>query len=135
MVRQLFTQHDWRPLEDAVNTLRLNLGRYALFFYNEFAPEVIAVLWRPSTFQPKPFSAVNSEYVRPVEIDDWKSDSLAVENIKDFLRELQHDTRDIVVDVKLFDVRSAGRRLESPQKTHKRDIAQVGSQSDGEDST
>lgn len=134
-ITHFFTQHDWRPLEDTVNTLRLTLGRYALFFYNEFAPEVIAVLWRPSTFQPKPFTAVNSEYVCPVEFNNWKSDSLAVENVKDFLRELTHATRDIVVDVKLFNSRSSRRRSETPAEAQKRDIAEVGSGSDSEDSS
>ena len=71
-------------------------------FYNEFTPEVLAVLWRPSAFEPKPFTAVDSEYVRPVEDTSWKSDSLIVENMNDFLREIREATRDIVVDVKLF---------------------------------
>lgn len=110
------------------------MGRYALFFYNEYAPEVIAVLWRPSSFKPKPFSAVNSEYLRPVEFNDWQSDSLAVENIKDFLREIKHYTRDIVVDVKLFGDQYTGLRLERPHLAQKRVIDQVDSNSDNEDS-
>jgi hypothetical protein len=87
---------------------------------NEFAPEVIAILWRPSTFQPKIFTAINSESVRPVEHKDWKSDSMVVDNVKDFMRELSRATRDIVIDIKVFDDRSKKRETESsrePQKT------------------
>mmetsp|Transcript_2252 Transcript_2252/g.3339 ORF Transcript_2252/g.3339 Transcript_2252/m.3339 type:complete len:1276 (+) Transcript_2252:234-4061(+) len=95
--------YDWNPIRDTVDLLRLQLGSRALFFYNEFASQVIAVLWRPTAFKPKVFSAINSELTRPVGDSDWKKDNMGVDNICDIMRELKQVSQDVVVDMKILD--------------------------------
>jgi len=55
----------WRPIETAIARLRYHFGHLIVFFYNEFTPNAIAMLWRPNAFASKPFSAINSEYKIP----------------------------------------------------------------------
>lgn len=64
----------WNPIESLVSTLRSKYGRYALFFYNELAPEVIGLVWRPDAFKALSFSAMTAEYAMPQEADpkSWK---------------------------------------------------------------
>ena len=73
-----------------------------MFFYNALCPEVIGVLWRP-IFAPRQFSALASEYSRPVQDRDWKSDTLVTVNVNDILREVANIATDVVVDTKVFD--------------------------------
>ena len=92
---------EWTPVKQLVRKLRHELGDLALFFYNEFCPDVIAVLWRPTS--PRPFSAMNSEFARPVLQHNWKTDTLVTRNIRDVIREAGQYTGNIVVDTKVFD--------------------------------
>lgn len=94
---------EWRPAQEAVQALRAKLGPLALFFYNDLCPDVLAVVWRRPLFQPRSFSAINSEYVQPVTVDDWKSDTMVTLNVGDILRETALYTTDIVVAIKVFD--------------------------------
>lgn len=57
--------HEWQPVKSLVHSLRSKYSKYAVFFYNEFAPDVIAMIWRPDAFKPQPFSAIVSEFKRP----------------------------------------------------------------------
>jgi len=93
--------HSWNPVECVLKKLRSKFGHLAVFFYNEYAPDIIAILWRPKSLQSHPFSVLHSEYKRPVE-DNWKDDSLASMNTEDILRELHFHVRDIVIDVKVM---------------------------------
>uniref|UniRef100_A0A7S4JAR4 U3 small nucleolar RNA-associated protein 22 n=1 Tax=Odontella aurita TaxID=265563 RepID=A0A7S4JAR4_9STRA len=95
----------FQPVESLVEELRRRFGRFAVFFYNDLAPDVIAVLWRPDVYVPQPFSAMHSEYRRPVE-DDWKEDGLVIANADDVLREMVHLARGVALDVKVLDDRS-----------------------------
>jgi len=97
--------YDWQPVEHLVACLRQKFGSYAVFFYNNLAPDVIAMLWRPSTFVTQPFSAMNSNYKRPV-MDEWQSDSLVVTNPDDIMREIHHLSRNVVVDILVLDDKS-----------------------------
>mmetsp|Transcript_54439 Transcript_54439/g.81025 ORF Transcript_54439/g.81025 Transcript_54439/m.81025 type:complete len:80 (+) Transcript_54439:185-424(+) len=63
------------------------------------------MLWRPSTFVTQPFSAMNSNYKRPV-MDEWQSDSLVVTNPDDIMREIHHLSRNVVVDILVLDDKS-----------------------------
>lgn len=116
--------------------LRQKLGNHALFFYNALTPEVIGLVWRPTSFRPKAFSAVSSESVRPISDGNWKSDSMAMDNVKDFLRELHHTTRDLIVDIKILDDRSHKREsTTTPSKkknTKKRALSKEVSESDSD---
>jgi hypothetical protein len=94
---------DWRPVEEMVQTLRNKFGSCALFSYNDLSPEVVGMLWRPISFMPHAFSAMNSEFVLPIEQQDWKTDSLVIRNTSDLLREMKQYTNDIVVDMKVLD--------------------------------
>ena len=104
-------QHNFFPVERMVQELRRKFGPLALFFYNDLTPEVVAVLWRPTCFIAQPFGAMNSEFARPVDDDNWKTDSMVLDNMKDLLRELSMYTADIVVGVKLIDDRSVKRKI------------------------
>lgn len=86
-----------------IGLMRRRFGSVALFFYNRLSPEVIGVVWRPQSFRNQPFSAMNSEFARPVSHAEWKSDTLVVDNMADILRELSQYSKDIVLDVKVLD--------------------------------
>jgi len=95
----------WQPVKSVISSLRVKFGRYAIFFYNEFAPEVIGIVWRPKTFSTMPFSAMTAECVRPLEIDEkkWKNDSLVIRNPADLLREMSEYYQYVVTTVKIID--------------------------------
>jgi U3 small nucleolar RNA-associated protein 22 len=107
----LHLQHGWRPVEEVVQSLREKFGSLALFFFNELAPEVIGVLWRPTSFMPQPFSVMRSEYVRPVDDAKWQSDSMVVHNARDIFREISEYTDGVIANVKVLDDRSIKPRL------------------------
>jgi hypothetical protein len=65
--------------------------------------DVLGIVWRRPLYQPKSFSIINSQYVQPVTVDNWKSDTLVTINVGDVLREIIQYTTDIVVAVKVFD--------------------------------
>ena len=94
--------HDWRPVDALVNALRDNFGHHALFFYNDLCPDVIAVLWRPKVFVPKPFSVMGSEFAQPCVASGWKPDTMVMVNGRDVLREMSQFYNSIVTKVKLF---------------------------------
>lgn len=93
-------QHEWQPVKSLVNALRSRYSEYAVFFYNEFAPDVIAMLWRPDAFKPTPLSVVVSEFKRPVS-EFWKDDSLVITNTDDLMAEIVYFTRNIVSTIKV----------------------------------
>ena len=95
-------QHEWQPVKSLVTALRSRYSEYAVFFYNEFAPDVIAMIWRPDAFKPQPFSAVVSEFKRPVS-EFWKGDSLVITNTDDLMAEILYFARNIVSTFKVFD--------------------------------
>ena len=94
-------QHGWQPVKELVHHLRRKFNHQALFFYNEYCPEIIAILFRPDVFTPQPFSAMASEYKRPV----GDGSDMVVTNVHDILREMENMARDVVVDVKVLDQR------------------------------
>lgn len=95
------TQHSLQPVERVVKKLRSKFGHLAIFFYNEYSPEIISILWRPQVLQTNPFSAKQSEYKSPVD-DNWEHESLVKFNESDVLREIHYYGRDIITDVKLM---------------------------------
>eukprot|EP00553_Chaetoceros_curvisetus_P009993 CAMPEP_0204618964 /NCGR_PEP_ID=MMETSP0717-20131115/5462_1 /ASSEMBLY_ACC=CAM_ASM_000666 /TAXON_ID=230516 /ORGANISM="Chaetoceros curvisetus" /LENGTH=556 /DNA_ID=CAMNT_0051632835 /DNA_START=57 /DNA_END=1727 /DNA_ORIENTATION=+ len=95
----------WTPVDDIVQKLRLHFGRYAVFFYNEFCPDLIAMLWRPNAFARQTYSAMNSEFFTPME-HNWIEDGLVTTNASDVLRAIQCKLHNVVVDSKILDFRS-----------------------------
>jgi hypothetical protein len=95
----------WQPIESVVSSLRQHFGSHALFFYNDLAPEVIGVVWRPDSFKPVPFSAMMADYAIPESDDssDWKNETLVVRNPKDLLREMSEYYQDVVTLAKILD--------------------------------
>lgn len=89
-----------------VCSLREKFGSLALFFYNDLSPDVVAMLWRPTTFVTQSLSVMRSEYKRPLEDAQWKSDSLMINNPQDIMREMSQFTEDMVVSTKILDNRS-----------------------------
>jgi hypothetical protein len=92
---------EWKPIATAVDIMRSKLNESALFFYNELYPEVLAIVWRPH-FEPRPFSALNSEYMQPVS-KTWTSDTMVNININDLIAEISYLASDFVTDVKILD--------------------------------
>lgn len=82
--------------------LRSQFGRYAVFFYNEFCPDIIAILWRPTILQRQPYSAMHSEFCAPIE-SDWVENGLVTTNTNDILRSIRCVLQDVVVDTKVLD--------------------------------
>ena len=99
-----FLQHEWQPVNALVKALRSKYSDYAVFFYNQFSPEVIAMIWRPDAFKPQPFSAVASEFKRPV-AGQWKEDSLVIANADDLMEEIGYLSRNVVSTFKVFDAK------------------------------
>jgi len=77
-------------------------GHLAIFFYNDLTPNVIAVLWRPSAFSACAFSAMTSEFKRPIDVD-WQNDSMVVTNVDDVLREIHFMLRHAAINLKVLD--------------------------------
>jgi len=73
------------------------------------APDIIALLWRPTAFSPVAFTAMHSEYKRPVE-KKWQEDGFATQNAEDLLRKICHIANSSVTEVKLLDDRSVEAR-------------------------
>jgi hypothetical protein len=90
-------------VDQLVKTLREKFGDLAVFFHNDLSPDVIGMVWRPQAFRGQAFSALFSEYTRPIDRVCWKSDSLAVTNMEDILNEIQHLSQDVVADIKVME--------------------------------
>ena len=92
----------WNPVRSVLEALRSNFGQYALFFYNDLAPEVIGLVWRPHTFDTLAFSAMTAEFARPVQDqEDWTKDTLVCRSITDLLREMSPYFQDVITNVKI----------------------------------
>lgn len=96
----MFLQHEWDPVRSLVHALRSKYNQYAVFFYNEFAPDIIAIVWRPDAFKPHPFSAGDSNFKRPV-AEFWKDDSFVITNTEDLMAEIRYLARNIVSNLKV----------------------------------
>eukprot|EP00551_Chaetoceros_affinis_P004333 CAMPEP_0203667368 /NCGR_PEP_ID=MMETSP0090-20130426/4209_1 /ASSEMBLY_ACC=CAM_ASM_001088 /TAXON_ID=426623 /ORGANISM="Chaetoceros affinis, Strain CCMP159" /LENGTH=1488 /DNA_ID=CAMNT_0050531501 /DNA_START=87 /DNA_END=4553 /DNA_ORIENTATION=+ len=97
--------YSWNPVNEVVARLRSELGHLAVFFYNEYTPDVIGCLWRPDAFKGQSFSAMYSEYKRPID-NQWEENSLVITNASDVMRVIKSIVQDVVVDVKILDDRS-----------------------------
>eukprot|EP00986_Skeletonema_menzelii_P005322 scaffold1915_cov143-Skeletonema_menzelii.AAC.8 len=102
LVLEKSTLHEWHPVKSLISRLRSKYGEYAVFFYNEFSPDIIAMIWRPAAFAPKAFSAMMSEYQSPV-LKDWRDDSLVITNTDELISEIGYAGRDMLSDIKVLD--------------------------------
>jgi len=107
--------YNFSPIDAMITELRRKFGLLALFLYNDLAPEVVAILWRPNRFVAQPFSAMHSEFARPVD-DEWNADSMVLDNMNDLMRETKMYTKDTVVSVKILENKSVKRKVHS--RTH-----------------
>jgi U3 small nucleolar RNA-associated protein 22 len=96
--------YSFKPIDEVMNTLRSKFGRYAIFFYNEFCPDMIAMLWRPDAFERQPFSAMHAEFTTPIDYQ-WGENSLVTTNSADVLRSIKCVLHDFIVDTKILDQR------------------------------
>jgi U3 small nucleolar RNA-associated protein 22 len=108
LVLEKDTIHEWQPVRSLVNTLRARYNDYAVFFYNEFSPDIIAIIWRPDAFKPQPFSVIASDFKRPTS-EVWKEDSPVITNIEDLMAEIVYIAKDIVTTFKVFDENKSGK--------------------------
>lgn len=104
---------EFNPVDQVVREIRNRLGEYLLVFYNDLCPEVLSILWRRPRLTPHAFSAVASEFVRPIQNSEWRNDTLVTLNVKDLLRAMTQITQGMVVDVKVFD---KGPAIHAPSK-------------------
>jgi len=95
----------WQPVDSVISSLRKKFGAYALFFYNEFSPEVIGLVWRPKTVATMSFAAMTAEYAMPLDDDEksWKNDSLVIRNATELLREMSEYYQYVITTVKIID--------------------------------
>ena len=87
-------------MRSLVNSLRSRYNEYAVFFYNEYTPDIIAVIWRPDAFKPQPFSAIVSDFKRPA-AELWQDDDNVTTNTEDIMAEIIHFARNIVSTFKV----------------------------------
>jgi hypothetical protein len=83
-----------------VNFLRSRYNDYAVFFYNEFSPDIIAMIWRPDAFMPQPFSAIVSYFKRPA-AELWQDDDYVTTSTEDIMAEIIYIARNIVSTFKV----------------------------------
>jgi U3 small nucleolar RNA-associated protein 22 len=112
---------EWQPIASAVELMKSRLNESAIFFYNELYPEVLAIVWRPPLFEPRSFSALNSEYMQPVS-KKWARDTMVNVNINDLIAEIAYLASELVTDVKVLDFGS----VSSPSKKRKSEALSVG---------
>lgn len=135
LFKNLLQQEDilleWHPVDGMMSRLEGEIGHLGLLFYNHLCPEVVGLLWRPGIFTPKPFSAIQSEWARPVVNVNWKSDTLVTVNTSDVFQQASKYTRDIVIDQKILD---GGMKIESGTlPPRKRPAAEKSSSDDDDD--
>ena len=93
-------------MQSLVNSLRSRYNDYAVFFYNEFAPDIIAMIWRPDAFRPQQFSAMVSDFKRPRLVkrpaaEIWQNDDLVITDTEGLMAEIGHFARNIVSSFKV----------------------------------
>ncbi|XP_074649988.1 nucleolar protein 6-like [Tubulanus polymorphus] len=59
-----FPVTDFDPVEYYIRTLEESFGDIALFFYDKYGGDTIAVLWKPNVFEPTPFKIQKANYSR-----------------------------------------------------------------------
>jgi hypothetical protein len=87
-------------VQSLVNSLRSRYNDYAVLFYNEFAPDIIAMIWRPDAFRPQQFSAMVSDKRPAAEI--WQNDDLVITDTEGLMAEIGHFARNIVSTFKVW---------------------------------
>lgn len=124
--------YGFKPVDEAVGMLRSHFGQYALFFYNEHCPDMIAMLWRPTTFQRLPFSAMHAEFCTPSDFQ-WEENALVTKNSNDILRAIKSVLRHVIVDFKVLDDRSIKDTVSTDTlKTPKRKLSDDDSSDDSD---
>lgn len=126
-------KYNWRPIEAIMDIVRKKFGSQALFFYNHLCPEVIAILWRPSAFANQPFSAMTSEFARPICDHDWKNDTMVTNNMHDILREIGPFFQNVVTDTKVLDDRSIKREKKGNKKRPAPEVSDSSSESSSDE--
>lgn len=106
-------------MQTLVATLQSKYGDYALFFYNVYCPDIIAVLWRPNAFIPESFSAMVSNFKHPVVKTSWREDTLVATNTDDLMYEIACSSKDIVTNIKILDDKNRREPDEPMVKRHK----------------
>lgn len=133
--------YSFKPIDEVMTVLRSKFGKYALFFYNEFCPDMIALLWRPDAFERQPFSAMHAEFTTPIGYH-WEENGLVTTNSADVLRAIKCVLSDVIVDSKVLDDRQIkdesqskmdNNESKSPKKA-KRKLSDDASSSSDEDS-
>ena len=114
---------EWNPIQSMVRSMQEKLGNHALFFYNELAPEVVCILWRPRLFEPTSLSIMSSDYMEPAADGDWTSDSLVKRNSSDLIREMKQFFSDFVTAVKVVERDSSDGHAVENKRGHKRKVA------------
>jgi len=130
--------YSFKPIDEVMTVLRSKFGKYAVFFYNEFCPDMIAMLWRPDAFERQPFSAMHAEFTTPIDYH-WEENGLVTTNSADVLRAINCVLSDVIVDSKVIDDRQikdeskVNNESKSPKKS-KRKLSDDESSSSDEDS-
>jgi U3 small nucleolar RNA-associated protein 22 len=92
---------NFQPIKYLMQQLKSQYGEYAVFFYNEYCPDIIAMLWRPSAFERQAFSAMHAEFTSPLD-QNWEANALVTSNASDILRAIRGTMSEVLVDVKVL---------------------------------
>ncbi|KAM4706920.1 nucleolar protein 6 isoform 2-T2 [Discoglossus pictus] len=84
---------DYDPVQLYLKELREAYGEFALFFYDSHGGEVIAVLWKPSSFEPQSFKTIN---VKGRMMDSKSSTPMMVPNVEAILEDFEIIGQDLV---------------------------------------
>uniref|UniRef100_A0A8C9NV88 Nucleolar protein 6 n=1 Tax=Serinus canaria TaxID=9135 RepID=A0A8C9NV88_SERCA len=82
----LFPVVDYDPVQLYLQELRNAFDDLALFFYDKHGGEVIAVLWKPLSFQPQPFKVSN---MRGRKVTTLNNELVCVPNVEAILEDFE----------------------------------------------
>ncbi|XP_065716662.1 nucleolar protein 6 [Patagioenas fasciata] len=85
-VKILFPVVDYDPVQCYLQELRDAFSDLALFFYDKHGGEVIAVLWKPLSFQPQPFKVSN---VKGRMVTTLNNELVCVPNVEAILEDFE----------------------------------------------
>uniref|UniRef100_A0A8C0EK39 Nucleolar protein 6 n=1 Tax=Bubo bubo TaxID=30461 RepID=A0A8C0EK39_BUBBB len=85
-VKILFPVVDYDPVQCYLQELRDAFSDLALFFYDKHGGEVIAVLWKPLSFQPQPFKVSN---MKGRMVTTLNSELVCVPNVEAILEDFE----------------------------------------------
>ncbi|XP_046966529.1 nucleolar protein 6 [Vanessa cardui] len=77
---------EFDPVRKYLDELRSAYDEFAVFFYDEYGGDVIAVLWKPDIHEPREFQTLNAHALKPVTINGETKYKVNIEAILEDFR-------------------------------------------------